>query len=88
MSVDHKGSCALPPVLKFTDETVLGLLEERAPAKSPLNLLLSLDQPGGQLALGFLKLLSLSGGPGESSMEFALRLNFLFKPFSSESRSA
>merc|ERR1719289_364129 len=70
-------------ILNLASKTVLGLLERSALAKGLLNLLLSLGELSGKLALGLLKLLSagnallfvlgaphlsLGGGLGESSL--------------------
>merc|ERR1719309_1595484 len=55
-------------VLNLASKTVLGLLKRSALAKSLLNLLLSLGELGGQLALGLLELVSeLLSELGESS---------------------
>merc|ERR1719474_2302139 len=81
-------------VLNLASETVLGLLKRSAFAKSLLNLLLSLGELGGQLALGLLELLGagntlllvlgaphlgLGGGHGKGSLHLGLELNLLLE---------
>merc|ERR1719489_300590 len=81
-------------VLNLASKTVLGLLKRSALAKSLLNLLLSLGELGGQLALGLLELLGagntlllvlgaphlgLGGGLGKGSLHLGLELNLLLK---------
>merc|ERR1719436_2235739 len=81
-------------VLNLASKTVLGLLKRSALAKSLLNLLLSLSELGGQLALGLLELLGagnalllvlgaphlgLGGGLGKGSLHLGLELNLLLE---------
>merc|ERR1719376_1719226 len=81
-------------VLNLASKTVLGLLKRSALAKSLLNLLLSLGELGGQLALGLLELLGagntlllvlgaphlgLGGGLGKGSLHLGLELNLLLE---------
>merc|ERR1719435_388521 len=81
-------------VLNLASKTVLGLLKRSALAESLLNLLLSLGELGGQLALGLLELLGagntlllvlgaphlgLGGGLGKGSLQLGLELNLLLE---------
>merc|ERR1740131_522719 len=81
-------------VLNLASETVLGLLEGSTLAKGLLDLLLSLGELGGKLALSLLKLLStgntfllvlsaphlgLGGSLGEGSLHLSLEFNLLLE---------